>query len=152
MKRSLHQGKSFTLNLYFVDLAHDGLLGYTTFPWRYHVHPRLDGVVVAYNTVPGGRLKPYDEGDTAVHEVGHWLGLLHTFQGGCEGSGDGVADTPAEAAPQYRCDTTADTCPSPGLDPVHNFMDYSLDSCMDQFTAGQAARMFSAWATFRQRR
>ena len=47
------------------------------------------------------------------------------------------------------CETTRDTCPAPGLDPVHNFMDYSLDTCMNMFTAGQVARMDVAFAKWR---
>ena len=75
--------------------------------------------------------------------------LDHTFQSGCSASGDGVADTPREAHPQFDCPTNADTCTAPGKDPIHNFMDYTQDSCMDMFTPGQAKRMSDAYIDFR---
>ena len=117
------------------------LLGWACFPWSAEESNSIHGVVIHYGSVPGGYLTPYNLGGTADHEVGHYLGLFHTFQGGCTPPGDEVADTPDEATPTARCPVGKDTCPSPGLDPIQNYMDYSDDACYTEFTAGQDARM-----------
>lgn len=100
-----------------------------------------DAVRVLHSTLPGGSSAPYDLGDTVVHEVGHYLGLDHTFHNGCNAPGDAVDDTPFEARPDYVCQRGRDTCPQPGVDPVENFMDYGPDTCLREFTAGQRDRM-----------
>ena len=117
MKAFLRQGTSATMNVYSKSGA--GFLGWASLPYS-GSGDIYDGVVIEDGTVPGGTFAPYNEGDTLTHEVGHWLGLRHTFDGGCTAPGDGVADTPFEASPAYGCPVGRDTCADAGLDPITN--------------------------------
>ncbi len=150
MKRALHRGGFETLNVYS-NLA-GGYLGYAYLPGLPDSRLYIDGVVLNWESMPGtstsfaGR---YDLGLTLVHEAGHWVNLEHTFFGGCNAKGDFVDDTPAMLVPTSGCPIGKDTCPAPGLDPIHNFMDYSYDSCYTEFTPGQVARAQDSWLYFR---
>jgi hypothetical protein len=147
-KAATHAGDANDLNLWTTNGP--SYLGFATFPSWYKRSPQLDGIVLDYQSFPGGAYgTQFSLGKTATHETGHWLGLLHTFQGACNAKGDYVDDTPAEATPTSGCPEGKDTCTAPGLDPIHNYMDYSFDSCYTMFSAGQIQRMHDQFAYFR---
>jgi hypothetical protein len=146
MKTQTRVGTAATLNVWFTDI--EGF-GFATFPSSYKNNPKMDGVVVDYATVPGGSEVNFNLGKTVTHEVGHWMGLWHTFQDGCTATNDEVADTPAQTSSTSGCPEDRDSCSRTGLDPIHNYMDYSYDDCYNQFTPGQNTRMQSAWTAYR---
>jgi hypothetical protein len=152
MKSALHRGGPETLNLYSTTAG--DYLGWAYLP-NIVTKPGqefVDGVVMDWESMRGTSTTyagKYDQGETATHEVGHWLDLEHTFYGGCNANGDFVDDTPAEKTPTSGCPAGKDTCTAPGDDPIHNYMDYSYDGCYTQFTAGQAQRMRDAWLFYR---
>ncbi|KAF2810745.1 uncharacterized protein BDZ99DRAFT_487586 [Mytilinidion resinicola] len=151
MKPALRQGSYRTLNLYFqTDLA-GSVLGKCTLPSS--IGPGTPSPAVYANDGCNGG-GGYDQGMTAVHETGHWLGLLHVFEGySCAGSGDFIDDTPMQSTSTDGCPTggpAKDSCPgSPGVDAVHDIMDYSTDACYTGFKDGQVARMRSMWGMYR---
>ena len=152
-KAALVKNPTSSLNFYTCKPGQN-LLGWSTFPWNLASNPTMDGIVIHYASLPGGSLAPYNLGGTASHEAGHWVGLYHTFQGGCDGgncsgAGDLVCDTPGEATATSGCPSGKDTCPEAGLDPIHNYMDYSTDICYTNFTSGQDARADFMMSTYR---
>ncbi|WP_442264811.1 GEVED domain-containing protein [Tenacibaculum sp. ZS6-P6] len=115
------------------------ILGFAQFPWD--TDASTDGVVMAdqYFGTTGTAQAPFDGGRTTTHEVGHYFGLRHIWGDGACGVDDFVADTPESDAPNYGCVTGHTSCGSEDM--VQNYMDYSDDSCMNLFTAGQRDRM-----------
>lgn len=150
-KNTLHQGGATELNFYMIN---DTGSAWARFPWEYASEPALDGIVVPHTMLPGGSRANFKDGDIAVHEVGHWLGLYHTYGANCSSDADQVSDTPIHLEPSSvvgTCPAPRDSCPlSTGLDPDDNFMTDTSDACKRKFTAGQVARMDSMFTRDRQ--
>ncbi len=149
MKEALGKDTLTTLNIYLLK-PRNRLLGWATFPWDLGARPEMDGVVVLNSSLPGTEGRPFNLGMTAVHEVGHWLGLYHTFQGGCAEPGDEVSDTPYEASESVGCPVGRTSCPNEtNPSAVSNYMNYSDDSCMSEFTDDQCARIQAMVGVYR---
>ena len=106
-------------------------------------NPTTDGVVIDYLSFGSiGNLRDrYDGGRTTTHEVGHFLGLRHTWgddDGSCDFD-DFVEDTPPQANSYNGCPLEAASCDSPDM--YDNYMDLTDDECMNIFTDGQKLRM-----------
>lgn len=164
MKVALRKGKYSSLNLYLQTDLVGGILGKCSLPTNVGTNPApnvyvTDGCNIAAGSMPGGPIGGYNLGMTAVHETGHWLGLLHTFEGySCTGPGDYVSDTAVEAQSTNGCPTAPwkNTCGRPkGFflsrkgDPIRNYMDYSVDACYAGFTKGQITRINNLWKLYR---
>lgn len=138
------------LNIYSNSAS--GALGYVPdLPQGGIAGSNSDRVVVLYSTF--GRnapFAPFNLGRTATHEVGHYLGLFHTFSGGCSNSltsGDLIEDTNPESSPTSGCPGSRTSCGFQA--PIDNYMDYSDDRCMEQFTPQQVNRMRCSLINYR---
>ena len=146
-KEALAVDPTHTVNIY---TARFNALGWSTFPWGVAESDVHQGMVVHYGSFPGGYITNFNMGRTVTHEMGHYFGLFHTFFTGCQEPNDYVTDTPAEAAQTTGCPVDGtDTCPLPGVDPIHNFLDYSYDACYAEFTPGQDDRMDDMITTYK---
>lgn len=148
MKDALHVGGAETLNVWATQLG--GYWGHATLPP--YPNSLQDGVAILNELMPGGPQTIYSEGDTLTHEVGHWLGLKHTHDGGCTGVGDYMNPKANEATSGWDCPVGKDDCSGDGgLNPIHSFMSFYQDNCVDQFTPGQNVRMQSSWEMYRHK-
>ena len=134
-----------TLNIWSVPEIEDGILGFATFPWANDTGH--DGIVIDAHAMLGVAPEdsPNNLGRVLVHEAGHWLGLVHTFEGGCDRKKWDVIqvdDLPPQDSPSSGCPVGRNSCPDHiGFDPIHNFMDYSNDACFEDFSLGQYSLM-----------
>jgi hypothetical protein len=146
-RMQLRQGGPETLNIYSVanNLMNSGL---SSFPWDYVRNSVMDGLYLAFTEIQNVTTQSAES--TPTHEAGHWLGLWHVFQGGCnDQNADQISDTPPVVEPRPGNCNVADTCPGGGADLINNFMDYTPDACHTAFTAAQIGRMQTLWNIYR---
>lgn len=142
------------LKFYTADLGKN-TFGWASFPYEMDGDPVMDGIVVSFDTLPGGSRERFNLGKTAVHEAGHWLGLYHTFQGGCNRAGDEIDDTPSHSGPNKgkpdpnKRWNLCSSEPEAAKCPVHNYMNYVDDEWMKEFTQGQIRRIWTQLRMFR---
>ncbi len=134
------------LNIYIVKSIPGGTLGYSSFPGG---PADEDGLVVRHNYFGTIGSAASSLGRTGTHEVGHWLGIYHTFNNSCGNDlcldGDYVCDTPPVSTANFGC-SISNSCnnDSPDLpDQIENYMDYTSETCSNMFSSGQADRMHS---------
>jgi hypothetical protein len=150
VKAAVAEDNRYNFNQYFGNFRGGGLLGFCYFPNSFPESSYRHGCVNLYSSVPGGSSGNYNEGKTTTHETGHGIGLYHTFQGGCNGHGDQWQDTCPQRFSTSGCpNTPAKSCGLQCSDPIHNYMDYSYDRCMWEFTEGQNERANYQLSTFR---
>lgn len=163
LKSLIHFPPEEYLNIYVVDLAFStnqygnlvANLGRSSFPWDMTISPQLDGVVIDKDYFGYTSSVNYNLGRTLTHEVGHWLGLYHTFHTetgeadcvitDCTSFGDRICDTPP-CKVSYTCLINNSCNPdSPSgsdlNDQIDNFMAYSPDDCLNMFSQGQKNRV-----------
>ncbi|MES2800082.1 MAG: PKD domain-containing protein [Bacteroidota bacterium] len=142
------------LNIWLCNIS-GGILGYAQFPESSiggmgcgTQAASTDGVVFLYNSIGKSAITgfpgPYNEGRTATHEVGHWLGLRHIWGDGNCTVDDFCNDTPEAGAANYGCPAGTNSCTSAAPDfpdMIENYMDYTDDLCMNIFTNDQKMRM-----------
>jgi hypothetical protein len=156
-KATFHNGTYSTLNIYFLsnwnpERFRRFTYGFCSFPLAAPGlrEVAIDGCIVQQSAMPGSFRPEADRGFTAVHEVGHWLGLHHPWGDNENNPGclldDWVLDTPRQSRPSSGCPRFQKTCPGLGQDNYHNYMDYSDDSCLTTFTRGQIRRMNRRWS------
>ena len=136
------------------------VIGYAQFPFG-SSSASTDGIMLNYNVF--GQLTPSQNvfNTTTTHEIGHWLGLYHPFQGdSCNNTeNDGLSDTPptysAGGARSGPFSATLNTCGTDNpdlLDQQENYMDYfdCKERCQNMFTYQQKARMHYCIENYRR--
>ncbi len=144
--------KTKYLNIWIVKTIDDNVagggigtvLGYAQFPYPGSGATKTDGVLIRgdYFGSIGTASGNGNNGRVATHEIGHWLGLFHTFQGGCNSSfpAENVDDTPPVNSANSGCPSSRNSCTNdvPDLpDQTENYMDYTDGKCQNMFSSGQ---------------